>query len=308
MALGILGLAAAPIFGQTQTTATSTSGDTYVQTTKLVGTKVKTAQGEDIGTVKDIVIDRNTGCLAYTVLSTGGTGTRVAGRAKTVAVPWSVYSTTTEPNILTVQVDRDRIYNAPAFEYSRISEPGWINNVYSYYGVSAETGVSGRTSGTTSAASSTTSGMSSAAAPAEGPNTSAQATATPMANQSPGLGASASPYASPNASASASQRTGRGESREESTSGRARTTSSPSSAHHRHGENAEESPSETGTTTREHGRTSRHRTGEEATEPGTSSRHRTGEEATEPGTSSRHRTGEEAEPGSSPRSTPEQER
>jgi hypothetical protein len=37
----------------------------------------------------------------------------------------------------TVTVERDRIYNAPAFDYARIEEysrPDYINNVYSYYG------------------------------------------------------------------------------------------------------------------------------------------------------------------------------
>jgi hypothetical protein len=37
--------------------------------------------------------------------------------ANMVAVPWAVYATAAEPNVLTVQVDRERIYNAPAFEY-----------------------------------------------------------------------------------------------------------------------------------------------------------------------------------------------
>jgi len=66
--------------------------------------------------------------------------------AKMVAVPWAVYATAAEPNVLTAQVDRERIYNAPAFEYTRINEyatSAWMNNVYSYYGVSAQAGVSG---------------------------------------------------------------------------------------------------------------------------------------------------------------------
>ena len=58
-----------------------------------------------------------------------------------VAVPWAVYSPSTDLNVLTVTVDRDRIYNAPVFDYARIEEysrPDYITNVYSYYGVSPE--------------------------------------------------------------------------------------------------------------------------------------------------------------------------
>src|SRR5256884_3955065 len=76
-ALAILGMAVAPVSAQTQTTTTTSTG--YVQTSKIIGTKVKTAQGEEVGVVKDVVLDRSNGCMAYTVLSAGGTGTRVAG-------------------------------------------------------------------------------------------------------------------------------------------------------------------------------------------------------------------------------------
>src|SRR6266581_7041116 len=107
--LAILGLAAAPVDSRTQTTSTTTSTSTgYVQTSKIIGTKVKTAQGEEIGEIKDVVLDRNTGCMAYTVLSAGGTGTRVVGQAKTVAVPWTIYSiTSSDPRVLIVRVDRE---------------------------------------------------------------------------------------------------------------------------------------------------------------------------------------------------------
>src|SRR5438105_15781316 len=86
--LAALGLAVAPANSQTQT-STSTS---YVQTRKIVGMKVKDSRGEEVGVVKDVVLDRNTCCMAYTVLSTGRTTGRPTGPATTVAVPWSLYS------------------------------------------------------------------------------------------------------------------------------------------------------------------------------------------------------------------------
>src|SRR6476619_8180824 len=122
----ILGLAVASAFTQTQ--STTSSNTSYIETSKFIGRPVKSAQGDEIGTVKDIVLDRNTGCLAYTVLSTtgggggGGGGTRVSGGGKMVAVPWSVYSPSADPTVLTVTVERDRIYNAPVFDYARVEE------------------------------------------------------------------------------------------------------------------------------------------------------------------------------------------
>src|SRR5437867_1957369 len=112
--VAVLGLAMASTFAQTQSTTSSST--TYVQTSKLVGTKVKSSQGEEIGVVKDVVLDRNTGCMAYTVLSTGGGGARVSRGGKMVAVPWTVYSPTSDLSVMTVTVYRDRIYNAPVFD------------------------------------------------------------------------------------------------------------------------------------------------------------------------------------------------
>ena len=153
--MAILGLAVASTFAQTQSTTSSST--TYIQTSKVIGKKVKSSQGDEIGVVKDVVLDGN-GCIAYTVLSTGGGGgTRVSGGGKMVAVPWAVYSPSSDLNVLTVTVDRDRIYNAPVFDYARVEEysrPDYITNVYSYYGVSGGAavgvGVSGGTSTTTS--------------------------------------------------------------------------------------------------------------------------------------------------------------
>ena len=191
VALAILGLAATPLFSQTQTTSSSSSSG-YIQTSKIIGTKVKTQQGEEVGVVKDVVIDRSNGCMAYTVLSAGGTGTRVTGQAKLVAVPWSVYTVAPDASYLTTTVERDRIFNGPVFEYSRIGDSSFTTSVYSSFGVSAGVGVSNAT--TTTGASTTT-----------GATTQTQTSANAAPSASAAAGASASPgiSASPNATASA---------------------------------------------------------------------------------------------------------
>jgi len=202
VACAILGLAAAPVIAQTQSSAAASAGG-HVQTSKLIGTKVKTAQGEEIGVIKDIVLDRSNGCMAYTVLSTGGTATRTTGQAKTVAVPWAVYSPASDLSVLTVSVDRDRIYNAPVFDYARIDEyatSGYINNVYSYYGVSAQAGVTGQT--TVTGGATTTAATASPMATASPAATSAGAAGT----ASPAVTGSPRGTARPHATASASPR------------------------------------------------------------------------------------------------------
>lgn len=256
--IAILGLAVASTFAQTQ--STSTSSTTYVQASKIVGTKVKSSQGEEVGVIKDVVLDRNTGCMAYTVLSASGEGAH--GGGKMVAVPWAVYSPTSNLSELTVTVDRERIYNAPAFDYARIEEysrPDYISNVYSYYGVSAGAavgvGVSG--SSTTSGASTTTGTTTGAAArtsPGEsaspGTTTSPAGTSSPARRKSPLPMTSASPARSPSPHATPTK------SPRPTRAGRPHETVSPSTR-----------GGETGTSPTEEKRSTKG-TGEETTPPG----------------------------------------
>jgi sporulation protein YlmC with PRC-barrel domain len=236
--LAVLGTAIVPTSAQTQSTT--------VQVSKLVGTRVKSVQGEEIGVIKDVVIDRNSGCMAYTVLSSEG-GARATGGGKLVAVPWAVYSPSSGVSVLTTTVDRERIYNAPVFDYARIDEysrPDYITNVYSYYGVSqggvgvgvssasTTTGVSGSTT-TTSASGAATGRADAAGSPAQGSSpaatTSPAATRSPVERESPAGKASprphatASPHARGEATASPSSR------RERAARGKPEEAESPSS-------------------------------------------------------------------------------
>jgi sporulation protein YlmC with PRC-barrel domain len=252
--LAILGVAIAPISAQTQSTTTSTS-TTYIQASKLIGTKDKAAQGDDVGEIKDVVLDQN-GCMAYTVVSTGGS--RLTGSSKTVAVPWSVYSATSDPRVYTVRVEKEKIYSAPVFEYSRINEyssSGWITNVYSHYGVSPSVGVGmsvgGGVSGsaTTTTGSTTTGSTTPAAAVSPSASPLPTATASPAVSAAPtaSVGATPSASVSPSASASPTRRTNRGE----TATGKTKAETTPGSGRHHTeettGEKSEASPSAEGT-------------------------------------------------------------
>src|ERR1051326_1824480 len=84
--LALLVFATAPLFAQTST-STSTTSTSYVQSSSIIGSKIKDSRGQDVGEIKDVVLDRSSGCLAYVVLSTHGAGTTTT--TKTVAAPWT---------------------------------------------------------------------------------------------------------------------------------------------------------------------------------------------------------------------------
>src|SRR5207253_10863650 len=105
----VVGLAVT-MSGQSETPDDSSKDSSYIQTSKLVGRKVKSFDGKEIGIIKDIVIDRTSGYIAYTVVSTGGEGTGVTdGGGKIVAVPWAVYSPTSDLSVVTVRSEERRV-------------------------------------------------------------------------------------------------------------------------------------------------------------------------------------------------------
>src|SRR6266446_8662834 len=181
----------------------------YIQTSKLVGRKVKSSEGKEVGIIKDVVIDRGNGCVSYTVLSTGGAGTGViSGGGKIVAVPWAVYSPTSDLSVLTVNVDRDKIYNAPAFDYTRMDEyarPDYMNNVYSYYGVSSGPRTAVSASSGATAGTDVTGTAGATASPGEVASPAAPPAGTSSPNKKPSARAHASSAASPYGASSRSE-------------------------------------------------------------------------------------------------------
>src|SRR2546423_3253992 len=179
--LALLAFASAPLFAQTSTSTTSTSG--YIQSSSVIGSKIKDSRGQDVGEIKDVVLDRSSGCLAYVVLSTHGGGTTTT--TKTVAAPWSVFSASSEPRVYMTRIEREKIYSAPVWESTRIEEygrPEYISQVYGYYRVTPSfsvgvTSTSGTTTGTTTGTNTTSGTTTNTAA-------STNASATPATSAS----------------------------------------------------------------------------------------------------------------------------
>jgi sporulation protein YlmC with PRC-barrel domain len=116
-----------------QVRAQTTPTTTYIPATTIVGSHVTGPEGDQVGAITNVILDRQTGCMAYVVVSTQGAGAR-----KAVAVPWSVFSPGSDTHTYTVRVAREKIDNAPVWEASNLEEYNrgdWIGNLYAYYGV-----------------------------------------------------------------------------------------------------------------------------------------------------------------------------
>lgn len=101
----------------------------------LMGDKVVNAQSENIGNLKDIMIDTGSGKIAYGVLDFGG----VAGMGNSLfAVPWASFSIDTENENLRLNVDKETLKNAEGFDQNNWPDTAnreWGQKVHDHYGV-----------------------------------------------------------------------------------------------------------------------------------------------------------------------------
>ena len=100
----------------------------------LEGDKVKNAQGEDLGNVKDIMINTERGQVQYYVLSFGG----ILGMGdKLFAIPPQAIAVDTQEECLILNVDKDKLENAPGFDkdnWPNMAEEAFRDEIYAHYG------------------------------------------------------------------------------------------------------------------------------------------------------------------------------
>jgi len=108
-----------------------------VKASTFIGADVENPKGEDLGDIKDVVIDRATGRTAYAVVSFGGF---MGLGDKLYAVPWGAFAqSTTDKNTFILAVDKDRIKNSPGFDqnnWPQMVSREWVSGLYTYYNVS----------------------------------------------------------------------------------------------------------------------------------------------------------------------------
>ena len=99
----------------------------------LKGDKVVNLNDEAIGTVEEIMIDINTGHVAYVVVSFGG----ILGIGdKLFAVPWSTLRVDTERQVVVIDADKALLERAPGFDkvnWPETPNGQWYHDLYQFY-------------------------------------------------------------------------------------------------------------------------------------------------------------------------------
>ena len=106
-----------------------------VAANSVIGTSVQNRAKENLGTIKDLAIDFNEGCVAYAVLSFGG----LLGLGdKLFAVPWDALMYDSDEKVFTLEVEKEELNDAPGFDkdnWPDMANEQWGRNVHEYYGI-----------------------------------------------------------------------------------------------------------------------------------------------------------------------------
>lgn len=100
----------------------------------LVGNDVYDANGEDLGDIKEIMLDMRSGRIGYAVLSFGGF---LGLGEKLFAVPWSALKLDTVYKRFVLNVDKARLKLAPGFDKDKwpdMADQAWATSLHDYYG------------------------------------------------------------------------------------------------------------------------------------------------------------------------------
>ncbi len=103
----------------------------------ITGTNVKNSMGQDIGEIKDIMIDWSNGTISYAVLSFGGF---LGMGDKYFAVPMEAFDfdATDSDDYVVLDVSKEQLEDAPGFDkdnWPSHADVAFTNRIYSHYGV-----------------------------------------------------------------------------------------------------------------------------------------------------------------------------
>lgn len=100
----------------------------------LTGNDVYNLQDDDLGDIKEFMLDMRTGRVCYAVLSFGGF---LGMGDKLFAVPWAALKLDTRNKRFTLDVAKDRLESAPGFDkdqWPNMADPSWAQGIHDYYG------------------------------------------------------------------------------------------------------------------------------------------------------------------------------
>jgi len=100
----------------------------------LTGDRVRNTAGEDLGKIEEIMLDVESGTVAYAVLSFGGF---LGMGNKLFALPWEALQLDQDDHEFILDVDKATLEQAPGFDkdnWPDMADPTWGAQIHSHYG------------------------------------------------------------------------------------------------------------------------------------------------------------------------------
>jgi sporulation protein YlmC with PRC-barrel domain len=120
-------------FGMYAASDSSGPGPRLMGADTLMGNDVYNRQDEDLGDIKEIMLDVPAGRISYAVLSYGGA---FGMGEKLFAVPRDALTLDTDNKRFTLDVSKDHLKNAPGFDkdhWPNMSDQTWAKGVHTFY-------------------------------------------------------------------------------------------------------------------------------------------------------------------------------
>jgi hypothetical protein len=121
-------------YGMYKRSGSAGPGPALMGAETLIGDGVVNGAEENLGDIKEIMLDMNTGQVAYAVLAFGGF---LGMGEKLFAVPWQALHLDTANHRFVLNVEKERLKTAPGFNkdaWPDMSDVTWANQVHTFYG------------------------------------------------------------------------------------------------------------------------------------------------------------------------------
>jgi PRC-barrel domain len=119
----------------TDSTITMERDHELISSSRVEGTPVYNPQGEKLGSVKEVMLHKTSGQIAYAVMTFGG----FLGMGERYhPLPWDVLDYDPKKHGYVVSVDKEALQKAPTYgpeESERLLDRAWLSGVYDYYGL-----------------------------------------------------------------------------------------------------------------------------------------------------------------------------
>ena len=105
-----------------------------VKASSIIGTDVVNPKGDNLGDIKEVVIDPHSGKVAYAVVSFGGF---LGMGTKLFAIPFSSFKYDATSNDYVLDIAKERLEAAPGFDadhWPSMADEKWNRDVYKFYG------------------------------------------------------------------------------------------------------------------------------------------------------------------------------